>query len=160
GKVLDELEPLVRAAGAAPPPAPPPPPDDAARFNARLKVLMPRVLEAQKANPAIALDLKVGVSEANVFARKKDFAQATALLDKVERLLGGKVAAAAPSGAEVVKRFNALTGNLKAALAARGPDLARIQTLTGAVNGLLKNKDYPQAGKVLDELEPLVRGNG
>jgi hypothetical protein len=150
GKVLDELEPLVRKSAPGVSSA-----DAAAAFAARLKELMPRVLEAQKAKPAIATDLKLGVSEANVFARKKDFAQAGALLDKVERLLGGD-SAKAPADGDVVKRFNGLAGSIKAALAAKGPDMARIQTLAGAVGGLIKNEDYTQASKVLDELEPLL----
>ena len=46
---------------------------------------------------------------------------------------------------------------IKAALSAGGPNVARIQTLVGAVGGLLKNKDTVQADKILDELEPLLK---
>jgi hypothetical protein len=107
---------------------------------------MPRVLEAQKADPGLAHELKLAVSEANVFAHKHDFAQAGALLDRVDGLLKGAV----------VHRFNTLSGRIKAALAAGGPDEARLQTLLGAVNGLLRNGDHEQAAKVLDELEAVL----
>ena len=61
-----------------------------------------------------------------------------------------------PDGARagVLKRLNALADGVKAAL--KGPDASRIQALLGSANGLVKNKDYAQAARVLDELEPLV----
>lgn len=62
-----------------------------------------------------------------------------------------------PDGSAVAKRFNDLAAALKAALAAKGPNAARIQSLAVAVNGLLKNNDFAQAGKALDELEPLLK---
>ncbi|MCI0684622.1 MAG: hypothetical protein L0Y71_21135 [Gemmataceae bacterium] len=152
GEELDVPEPLiVDAAGVVPPP----PPDGAVAFKARLQALMPRVLEARKSNPAIAGDLQRRLTEATALAGQKDFVQAGALLNRVEQLLEDMTAAAS-SGAAVVQRFNALTSSLKAALAAKGPDLARIQALAAAVGGLLKNKDYAQASKVLDELAPLL----
>lgn len=72
---------------------------------------------------------------------------------------GGDSAAktAPPSGEAVAKRFNALGPALKAALAAKGPDLARVQKLAVAVNGHLKAKDFARAGGALDELEPLLK---
>jgi hypothetical protein len=60
-----------------------------------------------------------------------------------------------PGGAEVMKRLNAMTADIKTALA--GPNKARVQSLFVAVGGLIKNKDFVQARKVLDELEPLVK---
>jgi hypothetical protein len=92
--LLDKAEGLMKSAPAAPAA---PSADGTAAFTARLKALLPRALEAQKANPAIATDVKLGVSEAQVFARKQDFAQANALLDKVEGLLGRGPAEAAPA---------------------------------------------------------------
>jgi hypothetical protein len=96
-QALDTLEGLVRTAlGMVPPPL-----DGEAetrRFTERLKGLLPRVLQAQKANPAIATDLKLQISEAQVFQRKKDFARAHALLDAVEgRIKTGTNGAAANS---------------------------------------------------------------
>ncbi len=58
--------------------------------------------------------------------------------------------------AAVMKRLNAMTGDIKAALA--GPNKAAVQTRFVAVGGLIKNQDYVQANKILDELEGLVKG--
>jgi hypothetical protein len=58
--------------------------------------------------------------------------------------------------AAVLKRLSALAGPYQAAVTAQGPDVARMQSLFGAVKGLLGNQNFAQAGKVLDELEPLV----
>jgi hypothetical protein len=69
---------------------------------------------------------------------------------------GGSGRPANPSGESVTKRFNALGPAIKSSLAAKGPDLARVQTLAVAVNGYLKNKDFVRAGGALDELEPLL----
>lgn len=82
------------AGGTAPSPqpsAPPPPPpgvDPAAAFNARLAALMPRVKDALAAGGDAATTLKLKVSEAGMFARKKEFDSAQSGLDEVERLLG------------------------------------------------------------------------
>jgi hypothetical protein len=57
--------------------------------------------------------------------------------------------------AAVIKRLNALSGDIKTALA--GPEKARVQTLFVSVNALVKKGDFVQADKVLDELEPLVK---
>jgi serine/threonine protein kinase len=155
-RALDELEPLVRdAAKATPPGTPPPPPNMAANFEARLKALMPLVLAARQANPAIAAELTLGVTEASAFAKKEDYLKANARLNAVEKLLSGPTAA--PSGDEVIQRFNKLAPDLKAHLAVDGPDRSQIQALSTAVSGLLKSKDYAQAAKTLDELEPLLR---
>jgi hypothetical protein len=60
-----------------------------------------------------------------------------------------------PGGAEVIKRLNAMTADVKTALA--GPNKARVQSLFVAASSLIKNKDFVQARQVLDELEPLVK---
>src|SRR5262249_55253601 len=133
----------------------------AKEFQARLTVLTPRVKDALAAGGPQAQDLKLALSEAKVFARKQDFAQGMKTLDRVAALLQGGGAPPPPpppppdgARAGVVKRLNALTAGVKAAL--NGPDAARIQTLLMSVNGLIKNKDFAQAAKVLDELTPLV----
>ncbi len=61
-----------------------------------------------------------------------------------------------PLKGAVVRRLNGLAGALKVALA--GPNAARVQALSVAVNGLIRSADFEQASKVLDELEPLVAG--
>lgn len=94
GTVFEEDAEEANDAGATddtPPTAPPgvdertDAPDQAALFNARLKALLPRL---QTAPPAVAGEVKLQLSEAGVFARKKDFGQALALLDQAEARLG------------------------------------------------------------------------
>jgi hypothetical protein len=61
---------------------------------------------------------------------------------------------AAPGQVQVLRRLQELMPMVQGALA--GPDSARVQALLGAVKGLIDNQDFAQAGRVLDELEPLV----
>src|SRR5207244_1590794 len=63
------------------------PDPEAARFTARLKTLMTQTVQLGKTDPNRAGDLKLLFSEAQVFGRKKDYAQAHARLDKAEALL-------------------------------------------------------------------------
>lgn len=88
---LDMLEKLLAAASGQVPPSPPQNPtagvEPGAAFNARLAALMPEVKEALAAGGESATDLKLKVSEAGVFARKREFEKAQALLDEVEDLL-------------------------------------------------------------------------
>jgi len=58
-------------------------------------------------------------------------------------------------GAAVIKRFNALTEDVKAALA--GPNKARVQPLYVAVREQIQKSDFAGATKNLDVLEPLVK---
>ena len=74
---------------------------DDARFNARLKEFLPKVLAAQKAGAPAAEALKLGVSQAQLFGRKNDYAQANALLDRLEKL-AEKPAPQSDAGAEEV----------------------------------------------------------
>jgi hypothetical protein len=89
---VGEDEDLLRGSQPGQKTVPPAPPgaaagDGAARFTARLKALLPAIQKAQGDNTPAAQDIKLRVSQANVFARKNDFAQANDLLDNVESLL-------------------------------------------------------------------------
>ena len=88
---MESLEKLLAAAGnvAAPTANPATAIADpgAAAFNARLAALMPQVKEAIAAATDASQDVKLKVSEAGVFARKKDFERANALLDDAEELI-------------------------------------------------------------------------
>lgn len=84
---LDSLEKLLQAADAAAP-APIASPDSAAAaFNSRLAALMPEVKTAITAGGETGLEVKLKVSEAGVFARKKEFDRANELLDEAEALM-------------------------------------------------------------------------
>jgi hypothetical protein len=92
-------------------------------------------------------------------ATKKVIKQDTGLtLDVVYRVAAdvGEDAAESPSpsGAEVMKRLNAMAAGIKSAVL--GPNNARVQALFVSVNALLKRQDFAQASKTLDELEPLL----
>ena len=88
---MESLEKLLAAAGnvAAPTanPATATADSGAAAFNTRLAALMPQVKEAIAAATDASQDVKLKVSEAGVFARKKDFERANALLDDAEELI-------------------------------------------------------------------------
>jgi hypothetical protein len=64
---------------------------------------------------------------------------------------------AAPSAdkAALVKRMNAISGNIKAAMA--GPNKDRVQALFVGVNGFLKSEKFAEADKSLQALEQLVK---
>ena len=55
------------------------------------------------------------------------------------------------------QRLSELRPAVEAALRARGPNAARIQTLFAAATGLVENDDLEQADDVLDELAPLLK---
>lgn len=73
--------------------------NDAARFMARLKALLPEIQQAERGASPDSQQIKLQMSEANVFARKQDFARANAVLDRVEGLLKSSPAGAAPAAA-------------------------------------------------------------
>src|SRR5262245_4561770 len=58
--------------------------------------------------------------------------------------------------AEVLKRLSALPKDYTAALGKKGPDVARLHALFEQVKALVSSQDFPKAGQVLDELEPLI----
>ena len=60
----------------------------------------------------------------------------------------------AAGGAETMKRLNAMTAGIKAAML--GPNKAQVQALFVSISGLIKSKNFVQANAALDELEPLV----
>src|SRR5262249_24523853 len=80
----------------AAPPLPPPQADaqgnqaaksDPARFVSRLKALSAQIQHAEGGTSPHGQEIKLRMSEVQVFARKQDFAQANAVLDQVEQLL-------------------------------------------------------------------------
>lgn len=103
---LNEVEQSVVAEDATSPPSTQ---ADELAFNARLKALLPRIAAA--AQSPSGQQAKLLASEAGMFARKKDYAQANGLLAQAEALLAAgespglapvAVPEAKPSGANVV----------------------------------------------------------
>jgi hypothetical protein len=89
----------------------------------------------------------------------KEFAKADATLTALEPLLkAGEATQAAPStdGVAVVKRLLAAGTPLKAALARKAPDAAKLQALYDAARAAVDGKEFTEAAVALDELEPLL----
>jgi len=85
--LLDEVEQLLAAPVDAPAPETRQRTDAGVEITERLKALMPRLKEL--AGTPQGDELRLMLSEAGVFARKKEFDQAGALLDRAEQLLAG-----------------------------------------------------------------------
>jgi hypothetical protein len=139
---------------ATPPQAPP----DGALVAQRLHAMTPDIKAALAGpNKARVQALFVAIND---HIKNKDFAQAGKGLDELELLVkqGAPTGAPPQDGADVVKRLNAMTADIKAALA--GPNKARVQELFGVVGGHIKSKDFVQASKGLDELQTLLSKTG
>ena len=140
-----------------PPEAPPVPERNGANVVARLNAMTADIKTALAGpNKARVQALFVAVSGQ---IKSKDFAAAGKGLDELQPLLkslaDSRGTPAPPDGAAVVKRLNALTADIKTALS--GPNKARVQTLFVAINGHVKNHEFVEATKALDELEPLLK---
>lgn len=148
---LKEVEGFLAAAA-------PPTLDPAAEWKARLAAATPAIKAAMAAKGPKAPDITKLFVQANALSKPGgDMAQALAKLTECHSLARAATARPKPAlESEVTKRFSTLAGSVKAAL--KGSNAARVQALMVAVNGLIKNNDYAQASKVLDELEPLLVG--
>ncbi|MGS0754799.1 hypothetical protein ACVBEH_08840 [Roseateles sp. GG27B] len=185
--LLDDTEKLLKAADAAKPAAPPlapagasggaadaaqtastaKPPAAAAEagvaFNARLAALMPRVKDAMVAAGTTAQDIKLKTSEAGMFARKSDFAQANAVLDEVLKLLGeaatgmpATATAPAPASDESVAfnvRLAALLPKVKDAIGAGRADAQDIKLKVSEAGMFARKKDLATANALLADVE-------
>jgi hypothetical protein len=124
---------LKAAASPAAPAAAPSAPasEEAAAFTARLKALLPNVLKAQAGPTPLVKDAKLRVSEAQMFAKKKDFAQANAILDQLEQVTKQALAgAASPAPAHAGPEATAPTKTLaiwQQAKDAVGAQIAKLQ---------------------------------
>ena len=169
-KALETLEKLLGAPASEVPQAPPLPTGQPspgapknegvseanAAFTARLTALMPKVKEAITTAGPHALDIKLKVSEAGVFARKRDFEQANALLDDAEKLLAQGTDGSPTPDVDRTKAFNArlaaMQGAIKTALA--GPLGAELKPLVAAI-AAAKN-DLDKGDEALDAIEALL----
>ncbi len=155
---------------SAPPPVPtapqpskvptaPPQPDGGADVIKRLNAMGAGIKTAM-AGPQKAR-VQALVVTTNGLIKNKDYGQANRTLDELDAILATTSAPPSPpplapeGGADVVRRLNAISGNIKAALA--GPGKARVQNLVVSVNGAIKNKDFATAESALTELESLVK---
>ena len=107
--------------------------DDAAtRFTERLKAMMPELTKAQAGDSRIGPDIKSGVSEAMAFARKKDYEQGNAVLDRLAKVLAqgpdGQKAPPPPDKTETV------SPNLAAWQKARAAAIKQLRDLREAID--------------------------
>ncbi len=142
---------------AVPPKAPPAPsPHDGADVAKRLADMTPAI-KAALAGPNRAQVQALFVA-AGGHIKAKEFPEANKSLDELEQLLKQPGDGPPPehheTGAEVVKRLNAMSADIKTALV--GPNKARVQALFVAASGQIKNHEYDAAVKSLDELQPLL----
>jgi uncharacterized protein YqeY len=99
---------------------------------------------------------------ANAAIKNHDYDAADKSLDELEPLIAEtssespKPTPTAPDGAAVMKRLNAMSADIKTAMA--GPNKTAVQTRFVSVNAAIKNHDYAGASKTLDELEGLLQG--
>ena len=129
--------------------------DPSALFNERLKALLPQI-KAAAGTPA-GDEAKLKASEAGVFGRKKDFAQANLLLDQVEKLLlkSGPTEKVVDPGALFNERLQALLPQIKAALGTPAGDEAKLKASEAGV--FARKKDFPQANELLDLAESALK---
>ena len=168
--MLAELGTRLEAALRAPPPpiAPPAPSANGnpeALFESRLKQLFPQIKDALAAKTPGADEAKLRVSEASVFARKGDYTQALALLDKAGAFL--KSAAIPPArpapgmapDALFASRLKQLFPRIKDALAAKtsGGDEAKLRASEASV--FARKGDFTQANALLDNVETLLKSS-
>jgi hypothetical protein len=171
GKSLDALTKLLGATGdtgktATPDtPAEPKGPDPAAAFNARLSALIPAVKDATTRGHPQAEAAKLKASEAGVFARKRDFEAAGALLDELEGLLSQPAPQEGntePEGEDeptaeslALDRFNRLGIALRKL--EKHPDFPSLRERFTAAARARNAKEFDQLTELLDAIEPDIR---
>jgi hypothetical protein len=161
--MLDKVATLLKS--TAIPPAPPPPemaPD--ARFATRLKQLFPKIKDAVAAKAPGGEEAKLRASEASVFARKGDYTQANAMLDKVETLLKSSAIPPAPPpppemapDARFATRLKQLFPQIKDALAAKSPGADEAKLRASEASAFARKGDYAQANALLDKVAALLK---
>jgi hypothetical protein len=150
---LDQLEKLLGAPPADEPEAKKADDDGAARFNARLKDLLPEVQKAVAAGQPNGTEAKLRVSEAGVFGRKKDFEKAHALLDQAEALLGkGGEGDEADEFEEMYKGLlETVPDDLKRLRGVNPTAAATIEKIVKGAAGHARNGDFQKAFTFLDQ---------
>lgn len=170
---LDSLEKLLPEAESAPSQASA---DPAAAFTSRLAALMPAAKTAIAAGGEPAQEIKLKISEAGVFARKKEFDPAHALLDEAEALIEAAAEAASEPGQDGAEdesddqeasedspeqkrwqtRFAELEPEYLEILASRPPDAGKLRAVMDYANGQAEAGQYGKAANALDQLQKLM----
>lgn len=167
---LDSLEKLLPEADSPPRQGSA---DPAAAFTARLAALMPAAKTAIAAGGEPAQEIKLKISEAGVFARKKEFDPAHALLDEAEALIEEAAAGPEQDDAEDEseeppteevspdqkrwqQRFAELEPEYLEILAAKPTDAGKLRAVMDYANGQAESGQYGKAANALDQLQKLM----
>jgi hypothetical protein len=134
-----------------------------AEVKNRLAALIGPFKEAVALNGPNVAKMQSLMADIKIHVTKGNFEQATKKLDELEpivRLEPGLVASLKASKdtmkMAVTNRLGALVGPYKEAVALKGPNVAKMQSLRGEIKGHIAKGNFEQAAKKLDELEPLV----
>lgn len=172
---MDSLEKLLQP-GTVPQSPEPKVPDPTAAFTARLAALMPAVKNAIAEGGETGQGVKLKVSEAGVFARKKEFDQANALLDEAEALMGSEAGGSTTEeqgGVEEESEDQTATGNSPeqqrwekafaevepeylALLAKQPADANKLRAVMGYANQQAEAGQFAKAAAALDQLRKLM----
>lgn len=118
-----------------------------AKFTARLKGLMPEVAK-------VGGDAKVLASEAGTFARKKEFAQASEVLDRLEALLAGGGA-----GGSAQDEWNERVSDVEPAYLEAlktSPDASKMRVIMNFAVEQAEAGNYDKALAALKRLDPFL----
>jgi tetratricopeptide (TPR) repeat protein len=135
-------------AGTSDIPPPPPPPgasEEATRFAARFKELLPKIKAAAPTPAGREANLKA--SEAGVFAKKKEFDRASAILDEIEKLLAGGGTETGGTASEP----------LSVALSAWQTTRSDIITTLKSLAKEIASAKHPESAKAIIELNAVIK---
>ncbi len=163
------------AAATAPPPpkAPPPPPPaatgDAAAFAARLKALKTDLDLVRAAETPVTAEVKALSAELAGLAGKKQFAEASKVLDRIEPLVKKGLAELSakpktenqpPAQAEAqvfAVRLKTVRPEIDKALLDKSPRGQQVKLRASEMSLAVKKGDFADATRLLDQIEDLLK---
>jgi hypothetical protein len=163
------VTPPVPPPPAPPPPVPPPAPTgDAAAFATRLKALKTDLDMVRAAETSVTAEVKTLSAEVGGLAGKKQFAEASKVLDRLEPLVKKGVAElSAPKGegqppgqaaaAVFAGRLKTVRPEIDKALLDKSPWGQQIKVRASEMSLAVKKGDFSEATGVLDQIEKLLK---
>lgn len=127
--------------------------NSADQLSARIKGLIPQIKKAVKTSAGN--DAKLKVSEAGVFARKKDFDQANALLDEAEQLLS-QPSGGSPEATKWKAYQEALSGLFAKAMVFNPDNRSQLEAAWAMATEKAEGGDYATALKIAAKLKPAL----
>lgn len=148
-KALELLDKMLGTAAAA---RGPEAGDAGTAFKARLTALIPRLRQAQSDGSPGAQEAHLKAHEAGVFAGKRDFAQASGLLDQIELLLKND-AATALLALQWKERLDALGPRYTLVLQTQAANASSLRAILAYAQGAAEKREYAVALKALLRLD-------